>query len=225
MALDYLENMHPAILLNQILAVNLANAYFILVASAKDATKVEVVNKSLLRLRKQTEDALGVLAEEAANATCSFHHYAELEDNVSNFVSVETIAVCEGVCASLSEAEVMISLATSLLQKFPGQYVFIQTILKESNGGEINLSDLCGRACILDSIYMQQQQQHQSEPNSDENVASPRPVLREYMLRNLDDSSPCQLSVRYGDDNVACGGMPGKESAALMIALTKTQEN
>ena len=222
MAIDYLENLHPAILLNQILAVNFANVYFMLVASAKDATKVDVVEKSLLRLRKQTDEALAFLAEEAANATCSFYHYTELEDSVSNFVSVEAISACEAVCATLSDAEVMVSLATSLLQKFPRQYDFVQTILKESDGGTIDLPDLSGRACILDSIF-RQQQQRDSRPDGVTGNASPIPVLREYLLRNLDDSNPCQLSVCYGDRNASCGGVPSKDSASLMVALTKTQ--
>ena len=101
MSLDYLENMHPAILMNQVMAVNLSNAYFLLANSAKDAMKVDVVKKLLSRLRKQTEEALALLAEEAGNATNAFYS-AQCDDDgsASNFVSIEAVAACEAVCAA-----------------------------------------------------------------------------------------------------------------------------
>jgi Rab3 GTPase-activating protein catalytic subunit len=209
MTLDYLENIHPAILLNQVMAVTFANVYFALVASAKDALNVEAVKSSIQRLRTKTEVALEVLAEEASNATNAFYSMqAGPGSDGCNFVTIDALHICEDVCAALSESEIIVALVTSLLQKFPGQYENVQNILKNADGDEVELADERGRTSVLDVIGRQQ------------GADLPKPVLREYLLRNLDDANPCQLSVRYGE-----AGRPedkGDGPSGLMLALTKT---
>lgn len=217
MALDYLENMHPAILMNQVMAVNLSNSYFLLANSAKDATKVDVVKTLLIRLRKQTEEALKWLSDEAANATSAFYNaQAEDDGRSSNFLSIQAIAACEAVCASLSEAEVITALATSLLQKFPGQYKVVQSILKQADGEIIELKDLMAQTRVLDVVSKQQNTSEES---------TPKPVLREYLLRNLDDANPCQLSVRCADASISSSQKNGKNVSSLMLALTECVED
>ncbi|CAB9500581.1 Rab3 GTPase-activating protein catalytic subunit [Seminavis robusta] len=208
MTLDYLENMHPAIMVNQLMAVTFSNSYYTLVASAKDAVKVKVVESSIQRLRNKTEEVLEVLGSEASNATNAFYNMqAGPRSNGANFVSIEAIHLCEEVCAALSESEIMIALATSLLQKFPGQYDSVQHIMKHADGDEVELQDTNGQDSILEVIRMQQAG----------NVALPNPMLREYLLRNLDDANPCQLSVRY------CESSSDNNQGGLMIGLTRTQ--
>ena len=214
MSLDYLENMHPAILMNQVVAVNLSNSYFLLANSAKDAMKVDVVKTLLVGLRKQTEEALKMLADEAANATNAFYNArAEDDGRASNFVSIEAVAACEAVCASLSEAETITALATSLLQKLPGEYDVVQALLKQADGEKIELKDHSSQSRVLEIIRKQQ--------GLTSKESASKPLLREYLLRNLDDASPCQLSVRCADTSASSGQMKGKIDASLMIAFTE----
>ena len=65
MIIDYLEQLHPANLMNQVMAVNLSSAYFALASSAKATTKVGIVQLSLKRLRQKTEKALKVLSHDS----------------------------------------------------------------------------------------------------------------------------------------------------------------
>ena len=60
MIIDYLEQLHPANLMNQVMAVNLSSAYFALASSAKATTKVGIVQLSLKRLRQKIEKALKI---------------------------------------------------------------------------------------------------------------------------------------------------------------------
>merc|ERR1712032_737055 len=70
MAIDYLESMHPSILLNQIMAVNLALVYFTLLSSAGEALNVPIVKSSLDRLQDKTLEALKLLSNDVTNSTC-----------------------------------------------------------------------------------------------------------------------------------------------------------
>ena len=218
MALDYLENMHPANLMSQVMAVNLSNAYFLLVNSAKDTVQIDVVKKLLTTLREQTEKALQLLGEDAGNALRSFNGLHVNEAGSScNFVSIEAIAACEAVCTSLSEAEVIVALAMSLLHKFPGQYAVVQTILKQADGEAIELKNLQARTHFMDAIRKQQ-------ATAGQQASNPKPAIREYVLRNLNDAKPCQLSVRCTDASFL--QIPNendeKVASSVMVALTRS---
>ena len=225
MVLDYLENMHPAILINQVMAVNIANAYFMISVSAKDAINVQAVHNWLEKLRRLTEEALQLLSEEASNATNAFYRNRYDDNDVapSDFTSIKVIAACEAVCNALSETEAVTALATSLLQKFPGQYDVVQIILENASAGrEIELKDGLAQTRILEAIRVQQ------EKNAAGNLvdSQPKPVLREYLFRNLDDCHPCQLSVRHADPSLSeDDGRHESNKGGLMIALTKSRDD
>ena len=107
----------------------------------------------------------------------------------------------------------MIALATSLLQKFPGQYDTVQSVLKHADGDKIQLKDPMGQTRILEAIARQQSREGGKK--------APKPLLREYLLRNVDDSNPCQLSVRYGDASL--GHDADNNGSGLMVALTSSR--
>lgn len=219
MAIDYLESMHPSILLNQIMAVNLALVYFTLLSSAGEALNVPIVRLSLDRLQEKTMEALKLLSKDVTNSTCvtaSKKDDLRSYEGSSSFISVSTISSCEIACIALGETEALLARATSLLHKFPGDVDLVETIIRRADGEEVAISSTKARENLLSCI---QQQQTGSSSTSGKTAKTAKPVLREYMLRNLDDSQPCQLSVRCGDDTSLKedGGEGG-----VLVALTKS---
>lgn len=142
---------------------------------------------------------------------------------------MSVISACDAACSALSDAEVLTARATSLLHKFPEQYELVESILRHEPGHEIDLSDAKGRSNILQAIHKQQQQKLSSKksflPKQDNDaIFSVRPALREYLLRNLDDSRPCQLSVRFADELVMFNRSNTDQGidGGMIIALTKS---
>jgi hypothetical protein len=228
MTLDYLERMHPACLVNQILAVNLSAAYFTLISSADETLKIGVVEASLLHLRHRIDRALALLSRDATYGSTSLPEgstNSEMQnyDSVSAqaFASDEAIGAAEDACNSLSEAETILARATSLLHKFPKQYDLIQQLLRLPDGSIASLNNVKGRKAILRAV--RGQQRAKASPSSHHSFTRkglPVPLLREYMLRNLDDSNPCQLSVRFGDKGAHVDNTD--KEGGLVLALTKT---
>jgi Rab3 GTPase-activating protein catalytic subunit len=226
MILDYLEQLHPANLLNQVMAVNLSSAYFVLASSAKGTMKIGIVQLSMKKLRHKTERALELLSRDATGV---LSHVAEggstaVSTNSSQYASEDAIAACEDACNALSVTETMIARATSLLYKFPGQYKLISDLLRFADGSTLALVDREGRRNFLNLIYEQQQQQGSGNHSEDVDPSKdnlPNPLLREYVFRNLDDENPAQLAVRFGEE----GGNPKDNRSAseggVLLALMK----
>ena len=206
MALDYLENIHPTTLLCQVMAVNLSTAYFILSASAGACIRIRSVAATLGRLRETVDTALQLLAKEATGST----------GPPDAMASVETLTACGKACEAIASAEVIVSRAASLLHKLPQQYKLVEAITKLSEGAPLSLADdEAGRSTFLETVHEQQRQLPSAGVNL--NLA---PALREYLLQNTDDSTPCQLCVRYNDDGInVCDGA-GR--GGTIFALTKT---
>lgn len=201
MVLDYLSTMHPASLMNQIMAVNLSSSYFALVASAGETKFIGVVEKGLYRLKEKTNHAIQLLSRDVSNGNLpNVNHH---KDRLPRYASLESIRACETVCNAIAEAETLLCRAMSLLHKFPNQYDLVQSILCRPDSDTIPLDSQVGREGILAAIAKQQ----------NEIVATP--MLREYMLRNTDDSNPSQLCVRFGQgDDI--------EGNGLLIAMTES---
>eukprot|EP00977_Amphora_coffeiformis_P017636 scaffold5833_cov165-Amphora_coffeaeformis.AAC.10 len=205
MALHYLEALHPATLLCNVLAVNLAAAYFALVFSAEEALEIPSIRASLQILRKRVEIAINLLA---LDAVTSGQVSNPLHPGLS---SIEAMVACETACIVLGENEVLLARGRSLLSKFPYKFILVDKILKATEGSVISVDDALERRDILRTVLSQQ-----SDPTS--TSSRPRPTLREYLLRNYDDDSPCQLVVRYGNHVKDLNGDGG-----LLMAVTKTQ--
>ena len=228
MTLDYLERMHPACLVNQVLAVNLSAAYFTLISSASQTLHVGAVETSLEKLRSRVDRALHLLARDATHGSKSVSTGDDGDNNATDsasaqaFASEETLSACEEACNALSESETLVARAMSLLHKFPKQYDLVHNLLKVADGSIVSLSDNEGRGSILRAIYLQQKRPKRQMAPMTPNDMLPVPLLREYILRNLDDSCPCQLSVRFGDKGAYLDTDMEQEEGAIVLALTKS---
>jgi Rab3 GTPase-activating protein catalytic subunit len=222
-ALDYLEQMHPTNLLNQILAVNLSAAYFTLVSSADDALDIELVKTCVQKLRSKIDKALHKLARDAVPlspfSTPTPDHGSQASVTSQKYAASDTITACEEACTALGEVETMIARATSLLNKFPNQLQLIQNLLLLADGTPVRLDDEKGRISFLNAIH-HQQQQHSTFSTLE---SLPKPVLREYVLRNLDEDNPCQLSVRFGDEGAYLDRVDNE--GGVLLALSKSYKD
>ncbi len=225
MIIDYLEQLHPANLMNQVMAVNLSSAYFALASSAKATTKVGIVQLSLKRLRQKIEKALKVLSHD------SLGNLSQMNDNMrsgrtvgtstvtsSVFASEKAITACEEVCNALSVTETMIARATSLLHKFPNQYKLVSDLLRFADGSTLALTDRAGRTSFLNLVFEQQQKENKLLDSMRDKT--PNPMLREYVFRNLDEENPCQLAVRFGDEVTDFDR--GENEGGVLLALSKS---
>lgn len=199
MVLDHLNTLHPASLLNQMMAVNLSTSYFALVSSAGETKCIGVVEKSLNELKAKTTLAIELLSRDISHG--SLTHKNLPDDRLPRYASLESIRACESACNAISEAESLICRAMSLLHKFPHQYDLVHSMLRRANGDSLPLDTQDGRKGILAAIANQQK------------VDMATPSLREYILRNTDNTCPSQLCVRCIQDELEGG---------LMLAMTKS---
>jgi hypothetical protein len=228
MVLDYLEQIHPANLMNQVVAVNLSSAYLTLASSAKGTMKIGIVQLSMKRLRQKTERAIELLSRDATGMLSQIAEGGSTAVSTasSQYVSEDAIAACEDACNALSVSETMIARATSLLYKFPGQYKLISDLLRFADGSTVALIDPVGRETFLNLIFEQQQQRQSKFPEdtttdqSRENL--PQPLLREYVFRNLDDENPSQLAVRFGKEGATPTGSNPSVAGGILLALMKS---
>ena len=215
MCIDYLQTIHPATLLCQVAAVNLAMAYYTLVVSAGDAVKVGAVRVSLVRFRENVVSTLEHLSHDVTFGD-SVPQFAvesgEEMDNMSMLVSVASLSAYGRACLSLSEAEVVVSRATSLLCKLPQQYELVDKIMSQPNGAPIEIADRKVRNTILSAVSDGVLSARELKRG-----AAPAPSVREYTLMNDNDMLPCQLTVRYYDDGAKSGD---KDCTDLIVALT-----
>jgi Rab3 GTPase-activating protein catalytic subunit len=206
-ALDYLENLHPAILACQVMAVNLAMTHFSISASAGDAIQVSIVKIALSRLQDRIQVAV---------ANLSRHVMRSFEDPVGpdeTLVSTETIASCSKACEAVATAELIVARCLSLLHKLPQQYNLVERILNHSEGSTVDVvEDHMGRNIFLDSVWEQQRK-------LTKDTLPPQPIESEYMMRNLDDSMPSQLCVKYKGNKL---GVSKDLPIETLLALSRT---
>ena len=196
-AMHAMETIHPANLLNQILAVNLSAAVFVLHSEAGATRQIPAVRKALQKLGNLVEAALLDLMDDRNGRQVGAKgdtNQGESMDDIEQYVSVQTVASCEEACNAIGEAEVVVSRAMSLLSKFPGRYSLIEDVLVKSQ--RVTLVDDDGaRASVIELILSQQRRQDAAS----ENV--PTPSVEEYVLRSVSDrhNAPCQLTARLGN--------------------------
>jgi hypothetical protein len=198
MALDYLETIHPATLLGQVLAVNLSAAYASLSMSAGEAAKIGPIRRALEILGERVESALQVLSSDVIAAVTAKQGLNMDMGTPSGVTTVGGISACEQACIALSEAEVLISRATSLLSKLPGQFQLVERLLQRKD--DDSCTDILveeTKSAALAMISKQQRNQSGLDPGTSD-VAEP--TMREYLFRSSETSKPCQLVVRYGNE-------------------------
>jgi Rab3 GTPase-activating protein catalytic subunit len=207
MALDYLETIHPASLLCQILAVNLALSYFILAASAGDTIHVRSLRLSLHMLRENIDEALQCLASDATLPIDNIH---KDKSSPEMMATVESIDACTKACASLTAVEVIMSRAASLLHKLPQQYDLVESIMQRKEGASIRIAADDARSSFQKTVLVQQNRLSKADRL--------KPAVREYLFRNTDERTPCQLCVRTSDEGIH---VFGDGRGGTLFALTK----
>ena len=218
MLLLWFESMHPAILINQILAVNIAMANFIL-QSSSPSNNLRPVKDALLRLEEKTSDALQLLSKDVIKSISTPISSSDGALDSFTYISPETIKTCEGVCTLIGDVEILQSRATSLLSKLNGDEVLVQTIMEAPEGRNIAVKTSQSRLAILNEINSQQQRNSGAEAAFTE---LPTASVREYVLRNSDETHPCQLTVCIGGTFGLEVGGSNSTKGGLVLALKKS---
>ena len=210
-AMHAMETIHPANLLNQVLAVNLSAAVFVLHSEAGATRQIPAVRNALQKLGDLVEAALLDLMDDRSGRQVGKGdaNQGESMDDVEKYVSVETVASCEEACNAIGEAEVVVSRAMSLLSKFPGRYSLIEDILVKSQRVAV-VDDDDARANVMELILSQKRRQDAASDNV------PTPSAEEYVLRSMSDRrhTRCQLTARLGNGQRI-------NQCSLLIALSR----
>jgi hypothetical protein len=194
------------------MAVKLTNAKFVLESAANPARKIRSVAQSLVKLQTSIDGALEVLTSDASSAFLQLGPKMSTDDSGPlAFVSTSTIIECEGVCNAIGELELLLSRALPLLQMLPGENDLVDTLLQEEERYHI-LKHPNERSAFLRAIK-------RNQTNSSDPPSEAIPAMREYVLRNLDPSNPCQLSARL------VPSFEEDQSASLLMALTKSSRS
>lgn len=222
MLLLWFESIHPAILINQVLAINISMANFILQASAP-SFRLRPVKEALLRLESKTLEALHLLNKDVIKSISNPISSPFSGDFVDPFayISPETIIVCENVVNLIGSVEIMISRATSLLTKLNDDEDLVQMILEAPEGRNIEAHSCQSRTGIMDEIHSQQQRN--SGIATDDMTDMPFPSVREYVLRNLDERNPCQLTTCIGGTFGLESGGTNSTKGGLVLALKQAK--
>ena len=216
MVIHSFETMHPALLLNQVLSVTLTNVKFVLLErAAGPARNVRSVALGRDNLRAAIDDALEMLTKDAADG---FLHLSpeKLTDDSGPlaYVSTLTIAKCEDTCNLIGDLEMLLSRALPLLRVLPGEYDLVDSLLQCKDGEFRFLKDPSQRSALLQAIKHRQTCTSDSTPEA-------IPVMREYVLRNLDPTNPCQLGARLVS-NLKEAQSASLFHGSLLMALTKS---
>ncbi|KAL7549742.1 hypothetical protein ACHAWF_013009 [Thalassiosira exigua] len=211
MVLHSFETIHPALLMNQVLATMLMNARFVLEASAEPAQNIRSVERGLASLRTTVDSALSLLARDAAEG---FFRPAPRDADADPllYASTSTITRCEEACNVIGELEILLTRALSLLRRYPGEHALVDTLLS-CRGRFVSLKRPRERNVFTGIMKLQQE----IGPNAPSHEASPS--MREYVLRNCDPTNPCQLSVRLVP-NLEEDRLDSLFQGSLLLALT-----
>jgi len=201
MTLDFLETIHPASLLCQIMSVSLASAYFALVVSADDAARLVVVRNALVRLRDNVVRTLSALSIDATFGDRATSSPRQSSTTARSLVSIESLTSASQACIALSEAEVQVSRARSLLQKFPKMYRVVDRLMSTPSGTFLSLNDSSEQQSVLAAL---------------EGMSTAEPATREYVIRNTNESTPAQLYVKHDMKASSTAG------GDLLLALSTT---
>jgi len=168
---------------------------------------VKFVEVTFMRLAEKTQAAAAELAEDNYVFTLNVENPCGDSRAAGEVLLPRTMKACETLCNAIGEVELTLSRATSLLQKFPGQYDLVHHLLCRKDGEDVRLT---GNSEFHQNAVFQSIQQgilgllrepsvskipmsscEQDDGTSD--VDLPLPFAREYVLHNSDESRPSQL--------------------------------
>ena len=158
-------------------------------------------------LAEKTRAAALKLAEDNYVFTLNVENPSGLNPAEEEVLLPSTLKACETVCNAIGEVELTLSRATSLLQKFPDQYDLVHHLLCREDGEGVHLTSNSerGKNDVFQSIQrgmlglLHETSEARTPASSCEpteepsEMSLPCPFAREFILRNLDESQPCQL--------------------------------
>lgn len=217
-ALDYLETLHPASLICQVLAVSLSNSYFALVAASRELRHKEPVRTVLDLLREAVDSALQQLSlDTTMSQSRSLDENGRASATIASVVSIDSIFACEKACDLIGNAEILIARSLSLNSKFSEHVDLVETLMVSKEGDCIPFDSPDVNKDFLRQIRRQQDILSHTKNNRN----APVPLRREYLLRNTDEATPCQLAVLYGDDVLK---KRHKTAGGIVLAIAKTSK-
>ena len=179
MLLYFLETMHPALLLNQILVLNIVRVNAILqnACNQEDAHKssFHVLQKLSKTLQLKSQEALNKLANDVEKMSLIMEE-RDINKKQRWHISMETLIACEAVCNVIAELEVTLSRIQSLMQKLGDVDLAIKIMNRVNDEDEVILNGL-----KIDDEFIKE------------------PIIKEFCLRNEDEDEPCQLTAIIGD--------------------------
>ena len=219
MILHSLETIHPALLMNQVLAVNMSNAKFVLATGSKQARRVHSIGEGFRNLKNAID-----LALEALTRDCSIDiapNSSDEKQSILSYLATDTITKCEEACNQIGEFEVLLSRSLALLEKLPGMYNLVDCLLQGGciEGNFVLVKDPSDRDAFLGAIRSGQLDNTTLDPSS----FFPDASMREYLISNNDRLNPCQLSARLVPSSIR--GDPSSFNGSLLLALSSSERN
>lgn len=217
MMLHSLETIHPALLMNQVLAVNLSNAKFVLSAASKQARQIHILDEGFRNLDNAINLALQALTKDASAEVDTI---PDGKSDLLSHIATETIAKCEEACNQIGEFEILLSRSLALLEKLPGKYDLVGSLLQEgcASGNFVFVKDPSDRDAFLGAIRSGQMFNVAIDPSS----FFPDASMREYFLSNNDRLNPCQLNARLVPSTRR---MASSFNGSVLVALSSSEHN
>ena len=217
MMLHSLETIHPALLMNQVLAVNLSNARFVLSAASKHARQVHTVTEGIRNLDNAIDLALEVLTKDAFDEVAP--NTPGGKSDLLSYLTTDTISKCEAACNQIGEFEILLSRSLALLHKLPGNYRLVDSLLQGcTDGNFVLMKHPNDRDAFLGAIRSGQMVNVTIDPSS----FLPDASMREYVLTNNDRLNPCQLNARLVPST---RGVASSFNGSLLLALSSSEHN
>lgn len=212
MVFHTLETIHPSLLMGQALAVNFSSAEFVLETAARPVEKVRTIERMLQQVKTAIQEAVGMLSKDASDLCLHASPQTRSEEDPLIHVSTSTIQKCDVACNAIGEMELLLCRALSLWQLCP-EAELVDNLLQCQDGSFVFLKSPKERSAFLHAV-----KNHQS---LNFGVASenhfPEAIMREYVIHNDSQDTPCQLNARLVTD------MKGDHSA--LLALTKSSRD
>jgi hypothetical protein len=215
MLLHSFETIHPALLTNQVLAVNLCNAKFVLTAASKQAVQVQTLAEGLHNLHVAIDLALESLAKDASTEVAP--NTADENSTPLTYVTTETISKCEEACNQIGEFEIILSRSLALLEKLPGNYSLVDSLLQCcTDANFVLVKDPKDRDAFLGVIRSGQMANTTIDPSS----FFPDACMREYVMSSNNRMNPCHLNARLMSST---RGSSSSFNGSLLLALSQSQ--
>ncbi|KAL3787814.1 hypothetical protein HJC23_003563 [Cyclotella cryptica] len=209
MVLLSFETIHPSILMEQALAVNLKSAEFVLETAAKPVKQVPFVQQALRRAVAAIHDAVEMLTKDSLEGCLLSSPKNHSDEYPLIHVSASTIQKCEEACDAIGEMELLLSRALALWQHCPDAEL-VDNLLNCHDESFTLLKSPKERSTFLNAI--KNNQAVRSEFVSANHF--PEAFMREYVMCNDDPDASCQLNARLVSDMKGCH--------SSLLAITKS---